>query len=150
MFWEKPNSVSISTSFYLNLNWAVCTPWKTGLGFSLKTWPLEPYFWKRSELSSRKHLFLQLSCFNFPQIRPLKASNQVIQKTALFWSELDSFRFKVHFTSYFAQTSSTDHIGSLKRHMQTFLTSPNIYPFVLTHPCKSVLVMLHQNPFCMA
>ena len=109
-----------------------------------KTWPLEPYFWKRSMLLPRKNPSLQLSCFKFPQIRPLKASNLVNQKTVLFWSELDSFRFNVNFTSYFAQTSSTDHIGSLKHLMQIFLTSPNIDPFVLTHPCKSVLVQHHQ------
>ena len=150
MFWEKPNSISISTSFSLKPWKADCTFWKIGLGFWWKTWPLEPYFWKLSTLPPRKNPTLQLCSFTFSQIRPLKASNLLDHKTALFWSELDSFRFNVHFTAYFAQSSSTDHIGSLKRHMQQFLTSQNIYPFVLTHPCNSVLVMLHLNPICMA
>jgi len=79
--------------FIWNRDKADCTSWDFGLGFWLKTWPLEPYFEKLAALVSRKNPTLQLCSFTFSQIRPLKTSNLLDQKTALFWSELDSFRF---------------------------------------------------------
>ena len=74
-------------------NWTrqIARPRHMGLGFSWKTRPLEPYFEKLSAPPPRKNPSLQLSCFNFSQIRPLEASNLLDQKTVLFWSELTVF-----------------------------------------------------------
>ena len=85
----------VLSQFVPVLNWnrtgQVARPGHMGLGFSWKTWPLEPYFRKLSTLLTRKNPSLQLCSFTFSQIRLLKASNLVIQKTVLFWSELTVF-----------------------------------------------------------
>ena len=69
--------------------------WNLGtvrLGFLSKLRPLEPYFGKRSLMSPRKNRSLQLSCFKFYQIQPLRASKSVFQKTGQF-PELAVFLF---------------------------------------------------------
>ena len=47
--------------FIWNRDKAGCMSWDFGLGFSLKTRPLEPYFWKLSTRTPRKNPSLQLS-----------------------------------------------------------------------------------------
>ena len=121
VFCQKPSSDSNIFIFRVETDWSCTKSGPTRHGFLQKRRPLEPSFRKLPTMPPRKISSLQLSCFKFFQIRPLRAQNCLSRKLASF-TRIDSFLLKSIFTFNYTHRTSTGLNRKPTTIMQCFLT----------------------------
>ena len=93
MFCSKPSSALNLPIYLVEITWQWTLDCPGHAWVLLKNEAVGVLFWKRSMLPPRIFLTLQLSCFDFHQIRPLKASKLRFQILPCFGPKLAVFGF---------------------------------------------------------